>query len=124
MPAGKRQQSNAMLYTLITFVGLFIIATTAAVICYVKFEDERITTQKAKSELSEVASAKEVRELGKIVGAKKSQESYLGKMVEYLDQMAYLIIGGPPADTSAEEKVKEADKAELAAKVYIFHVKA
>ena len=42
MPPGKRRQSNAMLYTLITFVGLFIIATTVAVIYYVKAEEQGI----------------------------------------------------------------------------------
>ena len=39
MPARRRKQSNAMLYTLITFVGLFIVATTIAVIYYVKAEE-------------------------------------------------------------------------------------
>jgi len=38
MPIGKRQQNNAMLYTIIAFVGLFIIAAAVAVIYYVKFE--------------------------------------------------------------------------------------
>ena len=41
MPPGKRQQTNPMLYTLIAFVGLFIIATTVAVIFYVKSEEHR-----------------------------------------------------------------------------------
>ena len=42
MPAHRRKQTNAMLYTLITFVGLFIAATTVAVIFYVKAEEYRI----------------------------------------------------------------------------------
>ncbi len=41
MPAARRKQSNAMLYTLIIFVGLFIVATTVAVFFYVKAEDYR-----------------------------------------------------------------------------------
>jgi len=40
MPAGRRPQSNAMLYTLVTFVGLFILAATVAVIYYVQFEEK------------------------------------------------------------------------------------
>ena len=36
MPAGKRQQSNAMLYTVITFVGLFLISTVIAVVFYLQ----------------------------------------------------------------------------------------
>jgi len=51
MPPGKRRQSNAMLYTLITFVGLFIVATTVAVIYYVKAEELRTTTEEAQDGL-------------------------------------------------------------------------
>jgi len=32
MPAGKPSQSNTMLYTVITFVGLFLIAAVCAVL--------------------------------------------------------------------------------------------
>ena len=49
MSPAKRQQSDAMLYTLILFVGLFIAATTVAIIYYVKFEDQRTITEKAQS---------------------------------------------------------------------------
>ena len=41
MPVRRRKQSNAMLYTLIIFVGLFIASTTVAVIYYVKAEEHR-----------------------------------------------------------------------------------
>jgi len=41
MPPGKQQQSNTILYTLIAFVGLFILATAGAVIFYVKAEEHR-----------------------------------------------------------------------------------
>ena len=71
MPPGKRRQSNAMLYTLITFVGLFIVATTVAVIYYVKAEELRTTTADAVNELGKMASADEVRRVGDIVGTKQ-----------------------------------------------------
>lgn len=104
MPAGKRQQSNAMLYTLITFVGLFIIAATAAIIFYVKFEDQTQKAQTAQSTLETMASATEVRNVGSIVGAKSARESYMGKMLGYLDNIVSMVIGQIPADTSAEVK--------------------
>ena len=45
MAARQASQSNAMLYTMITFVALFIIAAVFAVVYYVKSEDFRITAE-------------------------------------------------------------------------------
>ena len=109
MPPAKRQQSDAMLYTLILFVGLFIAATTVAVIYYVKFEDQRTITEKAQSALGEIATPAELQRIGTIVGA-KTRKSRLATMVDYLDQVVYLIIGGLPEDTSAEVKVDTANR--------------
>ncbi|HPC95897.1 MAG TPA: hypothetical protein PLU87_13200 [Sedimentisphaerales bacterium] len=110
MPPGKRRQSNAMLYTLITFVGLFIVATTVAVIYYVKAEELRTTTQEAQNELNKMASADEVRRVGDIVGTRLPGQSNLGSMVEYFNQMAGLILGRPIQVTSAEVNVGNATK--------------
>lgn len=109
MPAGKRPESNATLYALITFVGLFIIATVIAIVYYVKYEEQVTIAEKAKSELSEVATDREVRKLGDIVGTKKRTESYLSNMVNYLDQTVTLILGGLPEDTSAQVKAETAE---------------
>lgn len=102
MPPGKRRQSNAMLYTLITFVGLFIVATTVAVIYYVKAEELRTTTEEAQSELSKMASADEVRRVGDIVGTKLPGQSNLGSVLEYFNQIAAVVMGRPIQVTSAE----------------------
>lgn len=102
MPPGKRRQSNAMLYTLITFVGLFIVATTVAVIYYVKAEELHTTTEEAQSELSKMASADEVRRVGDIVGTKLPGQSNLGSMLEYFNQIAAIVMGRPIQVTSAE----------------------
>ena len=110
MPAGKRQQDNTMLYTLIAFVGLLIIATTVAVIFYVKSEKHRKNAADLQSQKNVLATNKEWTEIGKIVGAKQSRETYLGKTLGYLDAMVYLIIGGPPEDTSAEVKVETVNR--------------
>jgi hypothetical protein len=110
MSPAKRQQSDAMLYTLILFVGLFIAATTVAVIYYVKFEDQRTITEKAQSDLVEMATPTELQRIGTIVGAKQARKSRLATMVDYLDQTVSLIIGGLPEDTSAEVKVDTANR--------------
>jgi hypothetical protein len=110
MSPAKRQQSDAMLYTLILFVGLFIAATTVAVVYYVKFEDQRTITEKAQRDLGEIAYPAELQRIGSIVGAKQTRKSRLGTMVDYLDQAVYLIIGGLPEDTSAEVKVDTAKR--------------
>ncbi len=108
MPPGKRRQSNAMLYTLITFVGLFIIATTVAVIYYVKAEELRTTTQEAQAELNDMATAEEVRTVGAIIGAKLPGQSNLGTTLQRFDEMTGLVLGSPVPATSAEVKVNNA----------------
>lgn len=110
MPPGKRRQSNAMLYTLITFVGLFIAGTTVAVIYYVKAEDLRTQRNDLQQEMDRLATREEVRNLGNIVGA-KGPGSYFGTMVTHFDQMARLVGGGLATPTSAEVKVANAMKA-------------
>jgi len=112
MPAGKRKQTSAILYTLVTFVGLFIIATTLAIIYYVKFEEQRRTANDKVRDLAEMVTEPDWRNRGSIVGAKKTEETYLGKMVDYLDKMVSSIVGplGQLGDTSAEVKVDTTDK--------------
>jgi hypothetical protein len=107
MPAGKRRQSNAMLYTLITFVGLFVVATTAAVIYYVKAEELRTTTKDLQDEMNRMVTAEELRNLGTVVGTRLPGESNLGTVVSHLDQMVELVKGAPVRVTSPEVKVAE-----------------
>jgi len=110
MPAGKRPQNNTMLYTLITFVGLFIITTTIAIIYYVKSESHRTNAATLQNQLDDLATSAELRQTGKIIGAKQSRKSRLGTMIDYLDGTVSLIIGGLPEDTSAEVKVDTANR--------------
>lgn len=108
MPASKRPQTNTTFVALITFVGLFIIATTVAVIYYVKAEDHRTKAAALDSQIEELASSTERRKIGALIGTKQGRKSRLGTMVDYLDAMVYLIVGGLPEDTSAEVKVNTA----------------
>jgi len=106
MPPGKRRQSNAMLYTLITFIGLFIIATTVAVIYYVRAEELRTSAADLQDQMDDLASNEELRLLGNIVGPKLPGQSRLGTMVSHLDRMVKLIKGAPvPPTVNAEVKV-------------------
>ncbi len=107
MPARRRKQSNAMLYTLITFVGLFIVATTIAVIYYVEAEDKSTRLTDMQNQIDYLADSKERNALGTIVGTKASRKSWLGTMVEHLDGTASRIVGGVPETTSAEAKVND-----------------
>ncbi len=108
MPAHRRKQSNAMLYTLITFIGLLIVATTIAVIYYVKTEEYRDKANKAESNLEEIIKpAEQLKGLGKIVGTVPIGKSALGTMANYLGETVCLIVGGVPETTSAEAKVND-----------------
>jgi archaellum component FlaC len=105
MPPTKRRQSNAMLYTLITFIGLFVISATAAVIFYVKSEDLRTEKQTAEQQRNELANSEEQRTLGTLVGPPLRGQSYMGTMIAYLDRMVRLVKGGPIQQTTAQVKV-------------------
>ena len=111
MPPAKRQQSSAMLYTLIIFVGLFIAATTIAVIYYVKAEEYRTTAANLDNKINDLADSREQQALGTIVGTRQSGKSWLATMTDYLDQAVSAVVGGVPEPTSAEVKVKNAGTA-------------
>ncbi|MFH1882934.1 MAG: hypothetical protein ABIL62_09520 [Planctomycetota bacterium] len=107
MPARRRKQSNAMLYTLITFVGLFIVATTIAVIYYVDAEDKKTRLADIQNQIDDLAESNERNALGTIVGTRASRKSWLGTMVGHLDGTTSRIVGGVPETTSAEAKIND-----------------
>jgi len=112
MPAGKRQQSSAILYTLVTFVGLCAITSVVAIIFYVKFEEQKRIANESQRDRAELISEADWRDRGKIIGAKKTTETYMGKMVDYLNKTTSIIIGpqGSLADSPVEVKVERVDK--------------
>jgi len=109
MPARRRKQSNAMLYTLITFVGLFIATTTVAVIYYVKAEEYRTGEADLQRELNNYVTDRERQAMGTIVGAKLPGETWIGTMVNYHDKTVTLVAGGVAEPTSAEVKVNNSN---------------
>lgn len=108
MPARRRKQSNAMLYTLITFVALFIVSTTIAVIYYVEAEDKRTRLDETQSKIDEYADNRQINAIGSIVGTRRVGDTWIGTMVGHLDQTTSMIVGGVPETTSAEAKVNNA----------------
>ncbi|MBN2588915.1 MAG: hypothetical protein JXA96_03560 [Sedimentisphaerales bacterium] len=109
MPAHRRKQSNVMLYTLIIFVGLFIVATTVAVFYYVKAEEHRITCEELQSDFDDFISEEEKTNIGSIVGETSNlSTSYMQTMVEYHDETVTCVVGGVAEATSAEVKTNNA----------------
>ena len=94
-----------MLYTLITFVGLFIATTTIAVIYYVKAEEYKNREADLQRELDNYATDRERQASGSIVGTKLPGKTWLSTMVDYFDKTVTLIAGGVAEPTSAEVKV-------------------
>jgi hypothetical protein len=107
MPPTKRRQSNDMLYTVIVLIGLCIVATTVAVIYYIRAEEYRTQNVELGLRVENLANTEEFRTLGTVVGTKLPGTSQLGTMVRHLDQMVGLVKGSPVPATSAEVKVAE-----------------
>jgi hypothetical protein len=57
-----------------------------------------------------MADPQQLRNVTKIIGAKTTRETYLGKMVDYLDQTVAIILGGPLEDAAAEVKVENVNR--------------
>ena len=111
MPARRRKQSNAMLYTLITFVGLFIATTTIAVIYYVKAEEYKTREADLQRDINNLATDRERQALGTIVGTKQPGKTWIATMVGYHDRTVSMVVGGVPESTSAEVKVNNSNTA-------------
>jgi hypothetical protein len=110
MPPAKGSQSNAMLYTVLVFVALFIIASTCAVIFYIKAEDCNTQLSRANQQLSDIATISERNNLSQIVGqpAKDPQTgselSGIGSLEFYVNNLVSKITGDLPEDTTASIK--------------------
>lgn len=108
MATRQASQSNAMMYTLVTFIALFIITTVFAVIYYVKSEEFRTQAELAKGDLTSIVTSGEKNSLARIVGTAKEGKSYLGTMQIIVDDLYSLILGKEaPADLSATVKFNE-----------------
>ncbi|MBL7216027.1 MAG: hypothetical protein ISS71_10150 [Phycisphaerae bacterium] len=108
MATRQASQSNAMLYSLITFVALFIIATVCAVIFYVKSEEYRTNSENHAADLAKIANPTENRNLAKIVGKPEGGKTYLATMQTVVDELYKMILGkAVPENTPATVKLNE-----------------
>lgn len=103
----RQAQSNTMLYTVITFVALFIVAAILAVVFYLKSQDWRDQYLTSQRDMAEFASQSQVRNIGSLVGQKDRNQSRLGQLLGYIDQLYVMFIGIQPQETSAEVKMAE-----------------
>jgi hypothetical protein len=110
MPAGKRQQSNTVLYTLIIFVAFFIVATVFAVVFYTKSEDYKASLVSLENELSDIVTDAERPKIPSLVGAKTSG-SYINTLLGFNDRATQVLLGSPVPTITAEAK---RDKMEIA----------
>lgn len=107
MATVRQDQSRTMLYTVITFVALFIIAAVLAVIFYLKSEDWRNQYFTSQQEMDELASQGQVRNISSLVGQKDRSQSRLGQLLEYIDQLYVMFFNIQPQESSAEVKITE-----------------
>ena len=106
MAAPRQTQSNAMLYSLITFVGLFVIATVCAVIFYVKSEEYRTLQEDKTHELAKYTQG--ASDPSKVVGKPESGKGYLASMNVFVDSL-YQVITGELPDKNLTGAVKVND---------------
>ena len=108
MPVGKPSQGNMMLYTVLTFVGLFLVAAVCAVFFYVKAEDYKAQRDDMAGQLGKLANDREVRELSKTVGKPLARKTILGTMLTYLDEMVSAVTGELVENATASVRVNGA----------------
>lgn len=109
MPAGKPSQSNASLYTALTFVALFLIAATAAIIFYMKYEDQRILKDEAINARNEVVTIREYGKLKETIGKPLAGKSYTATLLDYYDTMN-MVVTGQISESSAAMKLEGAKR--------------
>jgi hypothetical protein len=108
MATRQGSQGNAMLYSLITFVALFIAATVCAVIFYVKSEEYRTNSENNAAELAKIANSTETRNLARIVGQPEGGKTYLGTMQTVVNELYQMMLGKTvPANTPATVMLNE-----------------
>ncbi len=109
MPAARQGQNNAMLNSLITFVVLFIAATVAAIVCYVKLDEAKKIAENEVNARREIATDAQTRDADSIIGEKEASQSYFGAVLDRYNELYKTITGRMPQEDmtlkSANEQV-------------------
>jgi hypothetical protein len=109
MAVARQEQGNVMLYTVITFVGLFIVAAVLAVLFYIKSEDWRNQFLTSQQNQEEFATSSEVQNVGTLIGQKERKASRTRQLLGYINKIYKMDTGSEPGETSAEAKLVELD---------------
>lgn len=107
-----RAQDSSLFVAVIIFVGLFIVSTALAVVFYLKITDFQKTVMDTEKKIEDLASTKEVRSIGTTLGSKLPRKTVLGSLLTRYDELAAMILGTVPEDTSAEAKLELAKQAQ------------
>ena len=109
MPAGKRQQSNMTLFTLVFFVGWSILTTILAAVFFVQADDYKKSWQETNLKIEELASSREQNQLTSLIGKESgSKMTWVGSLADYHDRTLALLQGLPVADAAARDKLAAA----------------
>ena len=87
MAVARQEQSNVMLYTVVTFVGLFIVAAVLAVLFYIKSEDWRNQFLASQQNQEELATPSEVQNAVTLIGQKDRTASRTRQLLEYVNKL-------------------------------------
>ncbi len=105
MAIGPRNETKGWQISTIVFVSLFLIATAVAILYIYKAEESSQRATDLQNQMDELATNAQWQNRGSLIGSKKSNETYIGKINEYLNQAVGLILGSPVEQTSAEVKI-------------------
>jgi hypothetical protein len=110
MAIAKRSAHNPWATAALVVTTLLFLAIAAVVVLYINFEKQTKTVEELRQQNSEVINSKQWSSRGAMIGAKSAQQTYIGLLLDYLDDMVYTILGAPKEDTSAEVKVQSVNK--------------
>jgi chromosome segregation ATPase len=110
MAIAKRSARNPWTTAALVVTALFVLAVAAVVVLYINFEKQTRTVEELRQQNSEVIDSRQWSSRGAIIGAKSAQQTYVGLLLDYLDEMVYAVLGAPKEDTSAEVKVQSVNK--------------
>jgi hypothetical protein len=110
MAIAKRSVSNPWVPAAFVFIVLFVIAAVAVVVLYINLEKQTKTIDELQQQQTEVINSRQWSSRGTLIGAKPARDTYVGLLLNYLDDMVYSILGAPKEQTSAEVKVQSVNK--------------
>ncbi len=110
MAMAKRSVGNPWMTAAFVVTVLLVVVIVATVALYLNVEKKNKTIDELQQQQSEVINSRQWASRGAAIGAKPSRQTYIGLLLNYLDDMVYTILGAPRQDTSAEVKVQSVGK--------------